>query len=279
MRIVLLGTKAGPRITTARMGPGQVVIAGETTVLVDCAEGTCHQLLRAGFDPAAIDAILLTHHHSDHNGAYGNVIMSGWANGRTGRLATYGPPPLAEMTRAVFQLNRVDIDTRVEDEGRVDIRDLVDCHEIRSAGHVASFGELTVTAALVNHPPLEHAFAYRFDHAGSSVVVSGDTAPCAALVELARGADLLVHETHNPDWVGDRRGNFDPERMRRHQLGSHTPVTEVGGIAANAGVRTLVLSHLSPSDGTVADSAWSDIVRRDFDGDVVVGHDLLAMDV
>ncbi|PXY21339.1 MBL fold metallo-hydrolase [Prauserella muralis] len=279
MRIVLLGTKAGPRITTARMGPGQVVIAGETTVLVDCAEGTCHQLLRAGFDPAAIDAILLTHHHSDHNGAYGNVIMSGWANGRTGRLATYGPPPLAEMTRAVFALNRVDIDTRVEDEGRVDIRDLVDCHEIRSAGHVASFGELTVTAALVNHPPFEHAFAYRFDHAGSSVVVSGDTAPCAALVELARGADLLVHETHNPDWVGDRRGNFDPERMRRHQLGSHTPVTEVGGIAANAGVRTLVLSHLSPSDGTVADSAWSDIVRRDFDGDVVVGHDLLAIDV
>lgn len=279
MRIVLLGTKAGPRITTARMGSGQVVVAGETAVLVDCAEGACHQLLRAGFDPATIDAVLLTHHHSDHNAAYGNVIMSGWANGRTTRLATYGPPPLAEMTRAVFQLNRVDIDIRVEDEGRVDIRDLVDCHEISSAGHVTTFGGLTVTAAPVNHPPFEHAFAYRFDHKGSSVVFSGDTTPCAALVELARGADVLVHETLNLDWAGDRSGNFDPERMRRHQLGSHTPVTEVGGIAAKAGVSKLVLSHLSPSDGTIADSAWIDIVRRDFNGDVVVGHDLLSIDV
>lgn len=279
MKLVLLGTKAGPRITTERMGPSQLVVTDDVTVLVDCAEGVCHQLLRGGFDPAGIDGLLITHHHSDHNAAYGNVIMAGWANGRAASIATYGPPPIVDMTDAVFEQHRVDIDTRVADEGRPDIRDLVVCREISGQGQVARMPGLVISATTVEHPPIHPALAYRFDHNGSSVVISGDTAPCSSLVELAHGADVLVHEVANLDWVGHRTGNFDAELMRQHQLRSHTPANTVGSVAAAAGVRKLVLSHLIPSSADIEDHHWVDLARETFDGEIVVGRDLMTIDI
>lgn len=277
--LTLLGTKAGPRTTLERGGPAQVVSVGTTTILIDCAVGTTHQLLRAGIDPSEVDAILLTHHHSDHMGGLSAVLTSAWAHGRSTPVDVIGPPPIATMVEAILTLHATDIEVRIRDEGRPDLRDLVRVRTLDEAGSVGKVGQARVSATLVDHPPFDHAFGYRLDAAGRSVVISGDTAPSAAVVDLARGADVLVHEAVNLTWVAGRSGNWDAARMQEHQRRSHTPVDEVGRVARDAEVGCLVLSHLAPSSTRFTDADWRSAVGDTFEGPVIIGHDLMALPI
>ena len=137
---------------------------------------------------------------------------------------------------------------------------------------------VTVTATLVQHAPVFPALAYRFDTPHGSVVFSGDTGPCDNLVRLARGADILVHEVIDLDALLARISLLSNFETVRSQLSrSHTAVQEVGHIAAQAGVRTLVLSHLVPGEGSHAPDEWEAMVRAaapGFTGEVVCGVDL-----
>jgi len=146
---------------------------------------------------------------------------------------------------------------------------------------VASRPGVKVTAALVEHPPVEPSFAYRFDAPDRSIVISGDTARSEALVALARGADVLVHESlYVPgiDWLAKQMPQDDPAKLREHMLRSHTPVEEVGRIARDAGVKTLVLSHFVPGDVPgVTDDDWLRGARSVFEGEIVVGKDLMEI--
>ena len=136
-----------------------------------------------------------------------------------------------------------------------------------------------VSATLVQHAPMFPALAYRFDTDAGSVVFSGDTGPSENLVELARGADVLVHEVIDTDWVEQL---LPPPRtptqegLFRHLIGAHTAVEQVAPIACAAGVGTLVLSHLVP--GNWPEERW-DRARGDFAGRFIVGQDLAVVDV
>ena len=140
-------------------------------------------------------------------------------------------------------------------------------------------GRVRVSATLVQHAPMFPALAYRFDTDAGSVVFSGDTGPSENLVELARGADVLVHEVIDTDWVGQL---LPPPRtprqegLYRHLIGAHTAVEQVAPIACAAGVDTLVLSHLVP--GNWPEERW-DRARGDFAGRFIVGQDLAVVDV
>jgi ribonuclease BN (tRNA processing enzyme) len=138
---------------------------------------------------------------------------------------------------------------------------------------------VTVTAALVEHPPVTPAFAYRFDCPDRSIVISGDTRPSRALVELARGADVLVHEVmYVPAIESLIAGDVNARTLREHLLASHTTTEQVGRIATEAGVRTLVLSHFVPGGAPfLADEIWFDAVRPHFSGTLIVGRDLLEI--
>ncbi len=134
-----------------------------------------------------------------------------------------------------------------------------------------------VTAVLVRHAPVFPAFAYRFDTDMGSVVLSGDTAPCANLVTLARNADILVHEVFDEGAVDDAGDeSWEAQRRDHHLRTAHTPLGAVGRIAAEAGVGRLVLTHFVPGDDTLPDEHWLKGVA-DFDGEVVVGRDLLEL--
>src|SRR6266704_2379887 len=183
-RLVLLGTGGGPRI-----------VANGVPYVVDCGEGVAHQLVRAGVALNTLRYVFITHHHSDHNLDYGNLVYDAWAAGLRTPVDSYGPPPIRAMTEAYWQLNRFDIETRIADETRPDLRKLVTAHEFDAPGLVMQNADVKVTAARVRHPPIVHAYAYRFDAADRSIVISGDTAYSPELIALARGADVLVHET------------------------------------------------------------------------------------
>ena len=183
------------------------------------------------------------------------------------------------MTELFFELNRFDIETRIADEGRVPLRPLVRAHDLEKAGVVVEDPRVRVRSALVDHPPIATAFGYRFDTADRSIVISGDTAYSENLLELARGADVLVHEAlYRPGIERTIAKAPNASRLLEHVLRSHTAVEDVGRLAAAAGVKTLVLSHLVPADDPlVTEEDWLAAAKTHFSGEVVLGRDLLEI--
>lgn len=138
---------------------------------------------------------------------------------------------------------------------------------------------MRVTAAKVVHPPIDLALAYRFDAPGRSIVISGDTRPTGSLIALAKGADVLVHEAMMPDRVVELVGKLpNGQELARSVLSHHTSAEQAGQVAATAGVKMLVLSHLVPAeDPSVPDEEWRAAARRHYSGPIVVGHDLMEI--
>lgn len=278
-RLILLGTAGGPRPRRSRSAPAQVIIANGTPYVVDCGDGVARQLVLAGVPLATVRHVFITHHHSDHNADYCTLLLLAWAAGLRTRVDTWGPPPLARMTSLCFEMNATDIGARLEDERRVPLAPLVQVHELREAGVVLRNADATVTAALVHHPPLVPAFAYRFDTADRSIVISGDTTRSDNLIQLAHGADILVHEALYPEGI-DRlvAGVANASDLRRSILSHHTSAEDAGRVAQAAGVKMLVLSHLVPAeDPSITEHMWIHAARTHFRGRIIVGRDLLEL--
>jgi ribonuclease BN (tRNA processing enzyme) len=278
-RLILLGTGGGPRPRANSNASAQVIVAGDTLYVVDCGDGVARQLVLAGLSLADLRHVFITHHHSDHNADYGNLILLAWTAGLRTRVDAWGPPPLQRMTRLFFEMNAYDIATRIADEGRLPLAPLVHPHDVTHGGPVMQDAQVKVIAALVDHPLVKPAFAYRFDASDRSIVISGDTAPSEALIALARGADVLVHEALHPAGV-DRLAARVPQAatLKKHLLASHTTAADCGRIAAAAGVKTLVLSHfVPPDDPSITDEMWLEEARKHFGGRIIVGKDLMEI--
>jgi ribonuclease BN (tRNA processing enzyme) len=279
MRLILLGTGGGPRPRKSNSAPAQVILFNDTAYVVDCGDGVARQLVFAGVPLRSLRHIFLTHHHSDHNADYGNLVLLAWAAGLQTRVDAWGPPPLEKMTRQFFDMNAYDIATRIADEGRVPLVPLVHVHELERGGPVMQDDGVKVTAALVRHPPVAPAFGYRFDTRDRSIVISGDTAPSDNLITLAQGADVLVHEAlYVPGLDRLVAGVPNATRLKQSIMSHHTTAEDAGRVAQAAGVKTLVLSHLVPAeDPAVTDQMWIDAAHVHFRGPVIVGKDLLEI--
>ena len=278
-RLILLGTGGGPRPNTQRNQTSLVIIVKGTPYVIDCGGGVSRQMVVAGISLLSLRYIFITHHHSDHNLEYGNLIYNAWVSGFKGRIDAYGPPPIEKMTHLFFELNSFDINIRIPDERRPPLVPMVQPHKFSKPGAVMEDENVKVTAAIVNHPPVEPSFAYRFDTPGRSIVFSGDTTPCDNLIRLAQGADVLIHEVIHPQSLIRLMARVpNADRLVEHIVASHTPVEEVGQIARKAGVKTLVLTHMVPSDDpSVTDAMWSGPAKAHFNGEIIVAKDLLEI--
>ncbi|MEO7371991.1 MAG: MBL fold metallo-hydrolase [Ilumatobacteraceae bacterium] len=214
-------------------------------------------------------------------------------------------PGIRGLTDKLFQAFAYNINVRIADEARSDVTANVFVNEIGVAhgGYVPDIdlgveasgasmataapdmapveisplddNGVRVTAILVQHAPVFPAFAYRFDTPSGSVVFSGDTGPCDNVVRLAEGADYLVHEVIDLDFVRARVAKLpNRDNIINHLTESHTSPEDAGRIASRAGVKTLVLSHLVPGDSEIPEEQWEARARSTFDGDVVCGVDL-----
>ncbi|HEY2994079.1 MAG TPA: MBL fold metallo-hydrolase [Methylomirabilota bacterium] len=278
-RLVILASGGGPRPRKDRGSTAHALVVDNVLYVVDCGNGVARQLVQAGVPLPSLRHVFITHHHSDHNADYGNLMLLAWTTGLRGRIDSWGPPPLEKMTRLFFEMNAYDIDTRIADEGRVPLVPLVHPHEISQGGPVMQDERVKVTAALVEHPPVTPAFAYRFDGPDRAIVFSGDTNKSDNLVRLARGADVLVHEAMYLPAV-DRLVARVPQAatLKKHLIDSHTSAEDAGRVAAAAGVKTLVLSHLVPADDPlVTDQMWLDAARPHFAGEILVARDGLEL--
>ena len=280
IRVILLGTKGGPRVgASGRSNPSTLLLINDVPYVVDCGYGTSRQLLAAGVSLNRLRYIFITHHHSDHNLEYGPLFYNAWVTGLPTRIDAYGPPGLEKMTEDFFSYMKLDIDVRIEDEGRSDPRKMVLAHDIKKAGVVLQNDDLKVSACEVRHPMVKQAYAFRFDAKDRSVVISGDTAYAPELAEFAKGADVLVHEVMYLPGIEELVGRLpNAKRLREHLLAAHTLPEDVGRIAAQAGVKTLVLTHFVPGDDpAITDEQWIEGVRKHFNGRIIVGKDLMEI--
>lgn len=277
-RIILLGTRGGPRVGK-RVNPSTLLLINDIPYIVDCGYGTSRQLLSAGVQLDRLRYVFITHHHSDHNLEYGSLFYNAWVTGLSERVHSYGPPGLKRMTRDFLNYLQFDIKTRIADEGRPDAEKLIVAHEFDRPGVIVTNDDVKISTGLVRHPPIRHAYAYRFDAKDRSVVISGDTTYAPELATFARGADVLIHEVmYLPGIEALVRTLPNATRLRQHLLDSHTVPEDVGRIAAQAEVKTLVLSHFVPGDDlSITDDLWTADVRKHFKGRIIVGKDLMEI--
>lgn len=277
-RIVFLGTKGGPRVEMGRSNPANLIEINGSCVILDCGMGVTHQLAAAKVPLTSVKHILISHHHSDHNLEYGNLVYNAWATGLSTPIHSFGPKGLEEMTKTYWELNKFDVDTRIADEGRPDPRPLLIAKDIDGNGEVLKTDDFTIAAFRTPHPPITDNFAYKFTTPDGVVVFSSDTEYNPKLAEFAKGADVLVHEALYAPFVDKLVARVkNGATLGKHLLASHTTAQDVGKIAAAANVKLLVLSHLVPGDIDVTDDQWIAAVRENYSGKVTVAKDLMEL--
>ncbi|MEL6167462.1 MAG: MBL fold metallo-hydrolase [Pseudomonadota bacterium] len=274
--VAILGVKGGPAIRPGSNMPTSILLqlAGKI-ILVDAGLGVSRAVCDQGIALPEIDEIFVTHLHSDHYLELGPLIHTAWVSGRSAPLVVHGPTRLANYWSAFLQSMADDISLRIEDEGRVDLAELVSCQTLQD-GQTIRLDDVTVHVMRNEHPPIEDTFALRFEWGERVVVLSGDTAFMPEMIEFARDADLLVHEAmlvDGVDVVMGRQTNGD-ERLKHHILRSHTAAENVGRIASEANVKQLALNHFVP-DGfpEFTDEHWETAVRKTWSGPLVLGRD------
>ena len=228
-----------------RSNPANLIEINGTRIILDCGMGVSHQLAAAKVPLTSVKHILISHHHSDHNLEYGNLVYNAWATGLSTPIHSFGPKGLEEMTKTYWELNKFDVDTRIADEGRPDPRPLLMAKDIDGNGEVLKTDDFTITAFRTPHPPITDNFAYKFTTPDGVVVFSSDTEYNPKLAEFAKGADVLVHEALYAPFVDKLVARVkNGATLGKHLLASHTTAQDVGKIAAAANVKLLVLSHL-----------------------------------
>ncbi|RUX78977.1 MBL fold metallo-hydrolase [Mesorhizobium sp. M7A.F.Ca.CA.001.07.2.1] len=278
-RLVILGSKGGPALRPGGPWPSSSLLQiGGRSIVVDCGLGVTRGLVDAGIGLKSLDLIFITHLHSDHVLELGPLIHTAWTAGLATPVHVFGPPGTDHYWQRFCQAMEFDIEIRIVDEGRPDIRDLVSIVEF-GEGQVVEQGGLTVSALRVEHPPVTDCFALRFEHSGKSVVFSADTAFFPPLADFAQGADILVHEAMLEEGIERlvaRTGNG--ARLKDHLLASHSFAEEAGSIASDAGVKRLVLNHLIPADDPgIGEADWTAAVRKTWAGDLTIARDGLVV--
>jgi ribonuclease BN (tRNA processing enzyme) len=279
-RLVLLGTKGGPAI---RQGytpapSASLIVYDNVPYVIDTGYGVSFKLIDAKFPLPALRYVFITHHHSDHNAEFGLLMNNAWAIGLKTPVDAYGPKGMHELADGFWQAYRFDIETRMADEGRPDLRKLVNIHEY-GEGPVMQTSGVKVTSLRNVHPPITESFALKFEFPGKTIVFSGDTAYFPPLAAFAKGADILVHEVmYAPALERLLAKTPNAPTLMAHLKASHSLPDEVGRIATQAGVKKLVLNHLVPADdASVTEKTWTDAVRETWKGDLAVGHDLMEI--
>lgn len=258
--VVFLGT-GSPLGNPDRCGAGQVLVAGDAHVLVDMGWGAARRLTPSGIRPNIIDTALFTHMHTDHMTDVPDFLFLRWTAGATTPLRVYGPVGTREVMDGFMQALRLDIGFRLAHHGdklhpdgiKLEVTELPATPDPRAFLEIAG---MTLESFEVDHFPVVPAFGYRATYDGRTVVLSGDTSLCDTLARASRGVDMLVCEAMNAGMWQQRIAAVGAMGMERESklLGDvpsyHINTDEIAGLARDAGVGEVVLTHIIPPIST-----------------------------
>jgi ribonuclease BN (tRNA processing enzyme) len=289
-RLITLGTVAGPPPRPHRAQSSNLLIVNGTLYVIDAGDGATRRIAKAGFNVRDVGTIFITHHHDDHTAGLGTLMSVAWDSQRTTPINVYGPPRTEDLVNAAVQYFTISAESRIADGGRtIPIERLFFGHDV-GPGVVYQDANIKVTAIENSHFAFHKgaaagrhkSYSYRFDTPDRVIVFTGDTSPNQALTELARGADVLVSEANSiEERMGDllRSGQWqmmtadEQERIKLQMTQGHLSTTDVGEMATRAGVKTVILTHLTfKADDDY--TAWVADVKKQFSGEVLVAKDL-----
>ncbi len=271
-QIVLLGTGT-PNADPDRSGPAVAIVVNDTPYLVDFGPGVVRRAAAAsklgvkGLVARNLKTAFVTHLHSDHTAGYADLMLTPWVLERREPLEVYGPKGLRAMTNHLVKAYSEDLDIRLhggEPSNKTGWQ--VKAHEIRP-GVIYQDQNVTVRAFPVTHGKWKAAFGYRFETPDRVIVISGDCAPSAAVIENCQGCDVLIHEVYSQAGFRQR-----PPEWQQYHSAYHTSSTELARIAAQAKPGLLVLYH-QLFWGTTEAELLNEI-RQSYNGQVVSGKDL-----
>jgi ribonuclease Z len=278
--VVITGTGV-PHVAPGRAGPGVLIRHEGTALQFDAGRATSLRLAEAGTRHHELDALFVTHHHSDHLTGLVDLLFTRWLEGHGRHVPLEIVAPEGPSTRFLERMLdpwQDDIAIRMEHAGRADRPDprIARFEAPGAPSLVWENAAVRVLACAVHHEPVTPAVAYRVETPDGAVVISGDTVVCAEVEKLARNANVLVHEAF-------RRAVVLPFRERLPHLASisayHADTAEIGPLAARAGVDTLVLTHLipAPSDEKQVQGFVDDVRAGGYEGTLIVAEDLTAV--
>ena len=289
-RLITLGTVAGPPPRPHRAQSSNLLIVNGTLYVIDAGDGATRRIAKAGFNVRDVGTIFITHHHDDHTAGLGTLMSVAWDSQRTTPINVYGPPRTEDLVKAAVQYFTISAETRIADGGRtIPIERLFFGHDV-GPGVVYQDAKIKVTAIENTHFAFHKgdaagrykSYSYRFETPGRVIVFTGDTSPSEALTELTRGADVLVSEANSiEERMRDllRSGQWqimtadEQERIKLQMTRGHLSTAEVGEMATRAGVKTVILTHLTfKTDDDY--TAWVADVKKHFSGQVLVAKDL-----
>jgi ribonuclease BN (tRNA processing enzyme) len=293
LEIVLLGTAGGPPPHFGRSQPSTLLQVGGQSYLIDAGEGAAHQLAQARVRPLALDAVFITHLHWDHTLGLDYLMATEWMRGRAERLPIYGPPGLDFFISRQLAAVEVGEDIfRAQADARPPLSGLYPSHEVAGCTPSVVFQDSTVSVtaicnshfAEVRAPAhaygIDLALSYRFDTKHGSVTFTGDTGPSRELEQLAKGSDVLVAEIVDLSSIERALKLASPQSdtsvLMQHMAHQHLTAEEVGKLAASAGVKKLVLTHLVIG-ADFDPQSFAEQVRPHFSGEIIVGRDLLRV--
>lgn len=290
---ITLGTGGGPVVQLERGQPANAVVVGDAVYLFDAGEGTQARLKAAGLGVERVRAVFLSHHHLDHVGGIGPIVVNRWILGRPDPLPVFGPPGTREMVAGLLAAARPTERSPLLLDG-APVRPVADTAtatdlptELAEPREVFRDGNVRVLAAAVDHyhdaqgrvSRAAYSYAYRVEAGGRSFVYTGDTGPSAALERLAKGADVLVAEVMDRPAIAAALERMDlPPAAKagfmRHMDLDHLTPPQVGALARRAGVGRVVLTHLVPGrDEETGTDGYTAGLSREFNGPVAVARD------
>lgn len=243
-----------------RAGPCTVVIAGKRMLLFDAGSGAARGIGRLGLEAGRLDAILLTHLHSDHFDGLGETMLQRWVAGSwTEPVPVHGPEGVETVVGGLMQAYGPDRGYRVAHHGEATVppsgfggtpKPIVPGPDGRAT--VIADGDLEVVAFVVDHAPVHPALGFRIRYKDRVVVLSGDTKASEAVRREAKGADLLVHDALSPpllarlDAAAVAAGRANLHKVFGDIVDYHATPEQAAAIARDAGVGYLLLSHIVP---------------------------------
>jgi ribonuclease BN (tRNA processing enzyme) len=291
--VITLGTLAGPFPSPTRAQSSNLITVNGRHYVIDAGDGVVRRLAEAGVRLQDIGTIFITHHHDDHTGGLGMLLSASWDSKRTESINVFGPPKTKALVDAAVAYYKFSADIRIKDGGRTIPLDKVFLGHDVLPGVIYQDENIKVIAAANNHFDFHHgahqdakeySYSYRVETPDKVLLFTGDTGPNPETERLASGSDILFSEVNS---IEDRKkilietGQWqamtpqEQTRIMEQAARGHLSTKDVGELATRAGVKSVVLTHLTPRKGNDDYTSWANEVRKFYKGPVTVANDLM----